>query len=70
MTQPAGSHYRCTHCGGTFQRVQDDAVAEAEARRDFGVAEASRDPGMAIVCDDCYRALMAFIAKLDVRRPS
>jgi len=56
---PAGSDYTCAQCGGTFTRAADDAVAIAEAARDFGVPDASRDPGMVIVCDDCYRALIA-----------
>lgn len=60
MTQPAGSEYTCAQCGGTFNRASDDAPAIAEAARDFGVPDASTDPRMAIVCDDCYRALMAW----------
>jgi DNA-directed RNA polymerase subunit RPC12/RpoP len=60
MTKPAGSEYTCEECGGTFQRASDDAEANAEAARDFGVANASDDPSMAIVCDDCYRAMMAW----------
>ena len=57
-TQPAGSEYTCAQCGGTFTRIVDDAVAIAEADRDFGVPDAHTNPHMVIVCDDCYRALL------------
>jgi len=60
MTQPAGSEYTCAHCGGTFTRASDDATAIAEAARDFGVPDASTDPGMAIICDACYREFQAW----------
>jgi len=60
MTEPAGSEYTCANCRRTFLRTSDDAVAIAEAARDFGVADADRNPTMQIICDDCYRAFMAW----------
>ena len=60
MTQPAGSEYTCGQCKGTFLRASDDAVAIAEAARDFGVPDADRNPTMEILCDDCYRAFMVW----------
>ena len=51
--------YTCAHCGGTFVRASD-TVAIAEAARDFGVADASQDPAMVIVCDDCYREFIVW----------
>jgi hypothetical protein len=60
MTQPAGSKYTCANCRGTFLRASDDAAAIAEAARDFATPDASRDPAMAILCDDCYRAFMVW----------
>lgn len=59
-TNPAGSEYTCAHCRGTFLRASDDAEAIAEAVHDFGVPDASRDPAMVIICDDCYRTFMAW----------
>lgn len=56
--KPAGSEYTCAACGGTFNRASDDAAAIAEAARDFGVRDASTDPRMVIVCDDCYRVMV------------
>jgi len=60
MSAPAGSEYTCAACGGRFTRESDDAEANEEAARDFGVDDASTDPGMEIVCDDCYRAMKAW----------
>jgi hypothetical protein len=67
MTAPAGSEYTCGRCGGRFTRVFDDAKAIREAARDFGVVDASTDPGMVIVCDDCYRAMKAWWYEGDAR---
>lgn len=51
--------YTCEQCGGTFmsERSQSDAAIEAEEL--WGVKDAPNDPGMAIICDECFKALMA-----------
>jgi hypothetical protein len=51
------STFICEECGGTFDRDPDDEAVHAEAIRNFGVRGDA--PGMAIVCDGCYRAIMA-----------
>lgn len=51
--------YTCEECGGVFNKTLDDEVAEAEALEVFGVPNASTNPAMAEVCDDCYRVIMA-----------
>jgi hypothetical protein len=55
--------YRCEECRETFEYGRPDEEAHAEALRDFGLRGDA--PGMAIVCDDCYREFMQWIA--DVR---
>lgn len=57
-----GSKYRCEGCGNTFENDWTEEEANAEAMDNFGVSEASKDPNMAIVCDDCYEALMSHMA--------
>ena len=59
----AGSEYTCSACGGTFNRVSNDAVAIKEAARNFGVKDASKDPCMVIVCDDCYHEIMVWLKR-------
>lgn len=49
--------YRCAACGREFAKARSDDEAENEALRDFGVPNAASDPEMAVVCDDCYRAM-------------
>ncbi len=50
--------FTCANCGGQFARDEDwsdeDAVAEAVSRLP---AEHFQD-GIAVVCDDCYKAIM------------
>ncbi len=52
-----GSTYTCSECGGTFECGRPDEEAHAEALRNFG--KRGDHPSMAIVCDDCYKAIMA-----------
>ncbi len=49
--------YVCQECGETFDEGWSDDEAQAESVRTFGVRGDA--PGMVIVCDDCYRAIMA-----------
>lgn len=59
--QPGQPHlaYTCDQCGGTFEAARDDEEAQVEALAMFG--KRGDDPDMAIVCDDCWRAIMAEI---------
>jgi hypothetical protein len=54
------TRYTCGACGGTFSTspswTDDQARAEALAR--FG----KMDPTMAVVCDDCYRDILKWLA--------
>jgi hypothetical protein len=49
--------YQCEQCGGIYRAQQDDS-ADKEAKERFGVDNAMDNPDMAIVCDECYQALM------------
>jgi hypothetical protein len=49
--------YTCDMCGGTFTSERSREEANAEARELFGVENASEQPDMAEVCDDCFRLL-------------
>ena len=53
--------YTCAACGGQFQKVGTDDRANDEALANFGTANASSDPNMAEVCDDCYREFMEWL---------
>ncbi len=58
-----GELYTCAGCKVTFRKLVSDVEAEAEYKHNF--PKISRDSGgqRAIVCDDCYRAIMAlFVA--------
>ncbi len=57
--------YTCDECHRTFDEGWSDDEAQAEALRTFGVRGDS--PGMARVCDDCYRAIMARLRRARVR---
>lgn len=51
--------YECAGCGGTFTSRRSDEDAETEAEALWGVKDAASNPGMAIVCDDCFKAIVA-----------
>ncbi len=50
--------YTCDHCHQTFEKEWSDEDASAESLEQFGV-DITTDPSMAIVCDDCYRMMIA-----------
>ena len=50
--------FTCSACGGEFVKGRSDEAANAEARENFGVEEASRREDMAVICDDCYSQMM------------
>ncbi len=53
--------YKCDACGGVFDKVEDwtegDAVAEAEEAFPGLMDAPAEERG--VVCDDCYKAMMA-----------
>lgn len=60
MPASAPDHFTCQECGRTLPKApgpEADEAAHAEAVRNFG--KRGDAPGMAIVCDDCYRAILA-----------
>lgn len=58
--------YTCADCGGTFDEGWPDERAQQEALEVFG--KRGDAPGMAKVCDDCYREIMSVVDE-QRRRP-
>jgi hypothetical protein len=56
-TRISSTEYTCQACGQTFYFGWADELAQAEAVANFG--RRGDTPGMVIVCDDCYRAMLA-----------
>lgn len=56
MSEVGPNQYRCAACRGVFDKGSDEEAA-AEAETVFGVKDAPNDPGMAIVCDDCWEEM-------------
>jgi hypothetical protein len=54
--------FQCEECGGIFNKSLSEEEAEAEAKVIFGVDNASTAEGMAIVCDDCFGAIMTSLS--------
>lgn len=50
--------YQCERCRGVFDTVDGDERADAEAKDLWGVDNASHDPTMSVICDDCFKAFM------------
>jgi hypothetical protein len=50
----------CRQCGRPVEVTPEgDEQANAEALANFGVADASRNEQMALVCDECYVEILA-----------
>jgi len=50
--------YECSHCHGTFETTEErDREARAEADLRWG-----KDYALAIVCDDCHKEFMRWMA--------
>ncbi len=60
--EAASSTFTCDQCGGTFPFEWSDEKAREEARANGFDPDA---PDMAILCDDCYKAVMAQRAEID-----
>lgn len=50
--------FTCEACKNTFRAVLTTKEAEDEAEKLFGVKDASENPNMAIVCDDCFNKII------------
>lgn len=55
------SQYICSLCKGSFETGRPEEEANKEALDNFGVENASRNPTMVVVCDDCYRKMTNII---------
>lgn len=52
------THYRCSICGGIFEKGQSDEAATKERERDFQGFSAEE---CEVVCDDCYKDFMEWL---------
>jgi hypothetical protein len=60
MAEPES--YACAHCGERFTKSEDwEPRAQEEARALWG--KPASDPGMAVICEDCFREFMAWMAR-------
>ena len=50
--------YTCAECNGTFEYGRTDEEANAEAKEFWGVDNASTNPHMDIVCEECFQSMM------------
>lgn len=55
----SGKTFKCAQCGGVFDKGRSDEEANAEALDLWGVENATEADGMAVVCDDCFKAFMS-----------
>lgn len=51
--------FTCEMCRQTFPKGRPDEEANAEAEELWGVENASEDAEMAVVCDDCFKKMLA-----------
>lgn len=49
------SEYKCSSCGGVFEKSRPDEEALEESVETFGEM---KQENLAIVCDDCYNNFM------------
>jgi DNA-directed RNA polymerase subunit RPC12/RpoP len=59
LAAAVSNEYVCEHCGGTFASDRTDEEAQAEALDLWG--RRGDDFGMSIVCEDCFRKIMAWL---------
>lgn len=60
-----GESFTCANCGGTFEKTWSDEEAAAEAAA-LIPAEQFEESGTAVVCDDCFRAI---IGRVQIEAP-
>lgn len=63
----SGGAFTCARCGGRFVAARSDDDAKREAHETFG--DDARGP-LEVVCDDCYRVLMEWLAGRAAARES
>lgn len=51
------SKYRCELCGEEYEKGWTDEEAAAESAEKWGVPDPANDPDMAVICDDCWKAM-------------
>jgi hypothetical protein len=51
------NEFKCTRCGGVFEKGWSDAEAAEEMHRELGGAPRG-DARMGVLCDECYREFM------------
>jgi DNA-directed RNA polymerase subunit RPC12/RpoP len=61
--------YTCDRCGGTFARTRSDEEAAHEATVLWGVPSPQTDPAMALVCEECFHQVMAWLHRRTSARP-
>ena len=54
-----GEPYVCDNCGGAFTKIRSDEEANAEAVALYPAEDLEAEPP-GIVCDDCFRQIMAW----------
>jgi hypothetical protein len=52
------AEYTCAACHGVFEPEWSEPEAEAEYQRTFPAEATAREP-REVVCDDCYRKMLA-----------
>lgn len=55
---PGPDQFRCSACGGVFDKGRTDEAAMAEAEQIFGEELHAGGLAPAVVCEDCYRSIM------------
>jgi hypothetical protein len=50
--------YQCANCDGVFIKDWSDEEAQAEYEENFPMTSQTDEP--AVVCDDCYKAMIAW----------
>jgi hypothetical protein len=57
MNEDKLNTFKCSHCGGIFEKGWSDEEALKELEDNFGVTEKNKD--VDILCDDCYEEFMS-----------
>lgn len=51
------NEFKCTKCGGIFEKEWTDEKAKEEAKEKFGY-KIFEQTSMVLVCDDCYKEFL------------
>lgn len=62
LAVPDDRKFTCAQCGIDFEVTDEDNWTQEDAEKEceemFGVADPKSHPGMAVVCDDCWKELV------------